>query len=372
MVIMSEYDSILKGEKKIEVVEKEPKKFPKFWVSFFLIIIVLVVSYIIYFNNVLSAYNIIINDSVKILNKYNTLSRNIPFDEYKKENNLVGTISYKEDIFNFNFIKNVDNLNFNISNNDKYINYYLISNSSYVKVSSVNEYVLINSLFNINSLIELRNNLSKIDKNKYIKNIYLEGEKPIVEVNLTLSTTELNDIFGFNLVDDCEVIATFKNSAVMNEIEEIKIIINNKTTLERRVITIYEDKVLYKINDDTYKLVLEPNGDDFMLKISKNDVLYSVLSGTNNSDKYTYTYQVINTKYNISISTSKTTDGYFYEITKKENELEESLNINLKVENSYVIENKATNFVDLNDELIKQAYSSEINYFKDKFSYFIN
>jgi len=292
MIGMGKYDSILKEKKKTTTIEEQPKKFPKFLVSCILIIIVLISSYIIYYNKVLSPKNIVIQDSINIVKKYSSLIKNAPLLEFKNENNLTGTIIYGPDTFNFNLVKNNNNLSFNISNNNKFINYYLLDNKTYIKVPSITEYISLNSNFSINTLLSLEEKLSTIKEDKYIKNIYFANKKPIVEINLTLNTNELNEIFGFGLEEEYEVIATFKNNAIINNIEETKIIINNKTTLERKVITIKENELLYKINNDTYKMILESKDNNFTLKINKNDILYSVLTGTTNESNYIYTYQV--------------------------------------------------------------------------------
>ena len=139
---MSKYDSILKDKKKNKKVEEEVKTFPSLLVSFILILIVLVGSYIIYFNSVLSSDNIIINDSFKILDKYFYLFNKLPLDEYNSEKRIVGSIQYKEDLFNFNLVKNMDDFNFSIFNGDRFLSYYVKNNSYYMKIYGVDGYVL--------------------------------------------------------------------------------------------------------------------------------------------------------------------------------------------------------------------------------------
>ena len=373
---MGDYDNILKVKKREDFEDskiEDIKKFPKFSISFVLILIVLIVSYVIYYNNVLSPSNIIVNNYNEVFNKYFKIIKNIPLTEFMDENNLNGTILYKEDEFKFNLIKNQNNYNFNISNNDRFINYYSTLDKSYSLVNGINEYVIIPKLvFDINNLSMLKDNLSKIDSNKFIKSLYLVDKRPVVEVNLTLNTVEINDIFGFNLVDDCEVIISLRNDAIMNELVEFKIIFNNKSTLERKTITFLEDKILYKVGEDNYKLVLTPNNDNFMIKINKNDDLYSILSGVVSEDSYRYDYKVINSNYSISVITTKIDNSYTYDIIKKKDDLEMSLNINLNIENGYMIETGENGFIDKDNELIKETYLNEINYFRDKFSYFID
>lgn len=369
---MNEYDSILREKKKKKVVvEEQPKKFPKFWVSLLLIILVLVISYVIYFNKILSAKNIVLNDSLEVLKKYSSLIKNVPVNEFSNEKNLVGTISYGSDKYNFNLVKNNDNLGFNISNNDKYINYYLVDNKAYVKVPSVNEFVSLDYTFSINTLLKFSDILDNISEDKLVKNVYFLNQKPVVEVNLSFDSKRVNEIFELSLKDDYSVIVTFKNSAIMNEVLEIKIAINNETKSDRRVITMNGNNITYTVGGDTYSIVLEESDNDFTIRTSKNDILYSVFRGIDNEDNYQYSYQIIDKVYNINLFTYKNSDGYKYELKSKKNEIEEVIDITLNIENSYLIEHDAANFIDYSNQLVTSKYNNDINYFKDKFLKFV-
>jgi len=369
---MSEYDSILKSKKKTKVVAvEEEKKFPSFWISFFLIIVVLLVSYIIYFNKVLNAKNILIYDCLSVLNKYSSLIKNIPVKEYNNENNIVGVIGYGSDKYDFNIVKNDNDINFNINNNDKYINYYLVDNEAYVKVLSIDEYISLANSFSINTILDIEKILNGISEDKFIKNVYFDGTKPIVEVNMTFNSEEINNMLGLGLVDDVEAIVTLKNSAIMNSVEEIKIIINNKTSGNRRVITIIDDDIIYDDGNDTYNMNLEVNGDNFILKVSKNDILYSVLNGNDSGDRYQYNYKIVDEVYNISMSAIKNEIGYSYVLNSKKGEIQEVINIDLKIGDNYLIENNITNVVESSNQLISNTYNNDINYFKDKLLKFV-
>ena len=369
---MTKYDSILKEKKEKTIPKEKIKKFPKFLISFTLIIIVLIISYVIYFNKILSPKNIIINDCMSILKNYTSIIQNLPIQEFKNENNITGNIEHNLDKYDFNLIKNTNNLSFNIYNNNNYINYYLLNNKAYIKVPSINEYIYLPSTISLNTLLSLEEKIKEIEDNKYLKSLYFNNKEPIVEINLSLATTDINKIFGTSLKDNYNIIATFKNNAIMNNIEEIKIIINNTTKSTRNTIFIKDNEITYKTPYDNYKIALETNNKDFIIKISKNDTLYSVLSGTSTINNYKYTYQIINKIYNINIISTKNNNIYNYEITKKKDEVEDTLNINLKVENTYLIEEDATNFIDADNGLIKDSYNNDINYFKDKFKNFLN
>lgn len=370
---MSEYDSILKKKKKVEEVVVEEKKFPSFWVSLFLILVVLVVSYIIYFNKVLSSKNILIYDYLSVLDRYSFIVDNIPIDQYNNEKNIVGVINYGSDRYDFNLVTNKknDNINFNISNNDKYINYYLLDGKSYVKVAAIDKYVELNKSFSINTLFKMADILNGISNEKGIKNIYFDDGKPIVEVNMTFNTNDINQMLDLGLVDDYEVIVTLKNSAIMNNIEEVKMVINNKTLDDRRVITIVDNNIVYVDGSNTYNMNLEVNDNNFILKINKNDILYSVLNGNDSGDRYQYNYKIVDEDYNISVSTIKSESDYDYAFNSNRGELKETMDIHLRMDDTYLIETDTTNVVSVTDEVIANTYNSEINYFKDKLLKFI-
>ena len=231
---------------------------------------------------------------------------------------------------------------------------------------------MLDSTFSINTLSTILNKLVLLNENKYLRTIHIDDKKPIVEINVSFNTNELNNLFNISLKDDYEINVTFKNTAIMNEIKEINIIINNKTKEEIATINIKENEIIYKNNNDIYKFKIEFTNNDFILKISKNDILYSILNGTTIDDNYKYTYQTINNVYNINILTNKNNNEYSYEILKQKDEEEEILNIKLKIENTYLLERDTIHFIDINNKLINGIYNNDVNYFKNKFINFIN
>lgn len=370
---MSDYDSILKEKKrkKDDVKEENIKEFPTFSLSFICIIIFIIVSYVIYFNLVLSPKNIVISDCQNVLSKYGSLIKNVPLKEFYEEKKIVGTVNFEQEEHKFSFIKNNGDVEFNISNDDRFVDYFVVDDKSYVKVPSIEEYVLLDNVFSVSSFLEFESKLNNIDESKYLKSIYLKDERPVVEINFSLNTSDLNRIFGVELSDEYEVLATFKNNAITNKIIEIKIVLNNNTNSIRKVITINDEFILYNSGEDVYKIILQENKDNFIIKISKNDQLYSVFSGVENEENYHYVYQIIDTIYNINIYAYKNENGYLYEIVKKNNEIEKKMSINLNIDNTYLIEGDINNFIDDDNKIISDNYNNDINYFKDKYLEFI-
>jgi len=213
--------------------------------------------------------------------------------------------------------------------------------------------------------------LNGISNEKGVKNIYFDDGKPIVEVNMTFNTNEINEMFGFGLEDDYEVIVTLKNSAVMNNVEEVKMVINNKSLEDRRVITIVDNNIIYVDGSNTYNMNLEVNDNSFVLKISKDDVLYSVLNGNDSGDRYQYNYKIVDEVYNISLSAIKSESDYAYTFNSNRGDIKEVMDIHLRMDDAYLIETDTTDVVSVTDDAISNIYNSEINYFKDKLLKFI-
>ena len=369
---MSEYDSILKDKKKKQVVsiEEKKKKFPVFFLSMVLIIILLVASYILYYNSVLNSKEVFINNINSLLDKYDVLMGNIPIKEFREENNLMGSITYNEEVFNFNLIKNNRDLNFNISNNDKYFNYFILGDKEYANIKGVESNINLDNN-KVKSMLEVMDKFLAINIDKYVKRIYLDGVMPVVEVNLVLDTNDINELFKLSLKNNYQVIVTMRNDAIKNEIKDIKVVINNLDKVDRRVIFITDEEIVYKNKDITYKVVLERNNDNFNLKINKNDNLYSTLVGNKSEDSYSYVYQLINDSYKIEVDILKTGLEYSYDIVKIENEEEKSLKVNVLSSTRYIIETNYDTVLDREDETIKDIYNEEFNYFKDRYLDFI-
>lgn len=370
---MGEYDSILKEKKKKQVlVDDKPKKFPKFTISFILIILVLVISYIIYYNNVLGKREIFFNNAISILDSYSLLVKDLPLKEFNDDKNLTGIARCGEEMFNFNLVKNNNNLNFNVSSGDRSFNYFLVDDNEYANVNSVTSNITVDYSEVVNLLFSVDDKFLSIGEDKYVKSFYFDGVIPIVEVNLVMDTNYINELFKLGLKDDYQVIVTMKNSAIMNEIKEIKIVINNLSKNDRRVVFVSSNEILYKTKNNIYKFVLEKNNKDFVIKINKGDILYSILTGTANDNSYKYSYQVIDGNYSIDINASTGNNIYVYEIEKKQNGEEKAISVTVSVNAGHVIDGQFDTFVDMDDESIKNIYNQEFGYFKDKFLDFIN
>ena len=361
-----EYNSILKEKKVYEESTSEIKHpmLKKFmFLGIFLSLIVIVVSYIVYYNTVLSSDSVLLNNSLKLLDKYSVISKGLSFN-YDLSNNymLDGSITIDNVNYDYSFIKDNNKIKRTFSNDDRSVLYYFDSDLNYMKLSSLGDsYIekdnslysmddyfkdyqsisngiynyfynillsssvdsLYNRLYNIDNYNYIINNIrcnfnNYIDGDKYIKKFYFYNERPVVEVDLVLNTNDINKILGngdnnLELSDDYNINIVSKNDAIMNDIVEVKIIINNKTKDTREVISYIDGNIVYVDSKGiSNKMVLSEKDNDFILKFYKDDVLYSVLSGKREDDKYNYTYQVIDKIENVSLEVLNNKNEYSY------------------------------------------------------------
>ena len=320
---MDNYDSILK-EKKVyadpEPLIKKTKYTKYFVIDFFVILIVLVVSYFIYYHNVLSPKNVIINDVsyFEDIGKQILLPLQIDFNsDYAFSGNFnIDNLAYKYDL-----VRNDKNMQLKLSLNDKSAFYYLDNNIMYANFSDFlkDSYIESNNKYNwINMYREYIENYDSVLNSdiQLFKKFYIEKTMPIVEVTCILKKDDINRLFGTTLVlDDFEVTLTFKNNAITNEIVDGKLVINNKTKDNRNVITYQKNTFIFTDNEgESVKYFLEITKSKFSLKVYKSDELYSMFFGNKTSDGYSYNYQVMNKIYKLGLNI-KNGENTEYEFT---------------------------------------------------------
>lgn len=358
---MSNYDSILKTKNtyKEDVVniENKKKKFPWFRIDFICIVLLLVVSYFIYYNKVLTPDNIFLNDLKTIYDKYSIIVDNSNVKYFINNNyNLKGNLYFNGEVYNINLNKFQDKLKIRFGINEEYLNYQIEDNEAYLNVSNFNDIYYKESAINYLSMyynvIDYLQN--RLPKSKFIKKIYLNGTIPVVESNLVLNTDNIKEALGVSeLKNTYEILFTFKNNAISNKIISMKVILNNSTTGRRGVFIFENGNLTYTENDIVYKFVIENNNKDFRLDIYKNDTLYSVLTGNNKDKSYEYLYQVIDKVYNISLIVNKEDSIPTYQLSSNINVDNErrSDNLNISLEgNKDIIED--------NIELKKEDYNN--------------
>lgn len=372
---MADYDSILKEKKTYEepiVKNTEPVTFPWFQIDLILISLIIAISYMVYFNIVLTPKNIFLNDLKIVSNKYRSILNPLDLSILNdKTYNLNGSINIDETNYIYKLSKDNNKLNLILNKDDLSLNYYTISNERYIKLSNFNElYYKLSDTNSTNILTSLKNYITNnLNKDKFIKKFYIKDNIPIVESNLILNNEDLLKIFNLNNINNSyKVLLTFKNHAISNEIMEIKLKINNLTTDERILIT-YDDKYLtYKSDNNNLKFELISNNEDFRLNIYKDDILYSVLTGTNKETSYQYLYQVIDKVYNLTLNINKDNNLTSYSLLSniEKNSIIETKNLILTLETNkeVILENtdisSAINYETLTKEE-KKLYKNSLN-----------
>ena len=337
---MAEYDSILKEKKKYvepPVVKKDDiKKFPWLKIDLICIIVILVISYIIYFIVILSPKQIFLNDIKMLFDKYYVVLEPLNIDRLSDLSyGMIGNINLDDKVYDFKLSKDGEKIKFNLALDKANLNYYGVSNNGYVKVSDYKEeYHKLGSDYNYIAIISnLKNYLkNNLDDDKFIKKFYFNDVIPIVESNFVLGDEDIKEALNLSALDNSyEIVFTFKNNAITNEIISMKMVINNLDTSDRKMILYEDDYLTYKDDNQNLKFGLDVRDKDFTLKIYKNDSIFSALEGSQQESSYLYDYKIIYEIYNIKLRVSQENDinSYEFESIIEENDISKTKKINL-------------------------------------------
>ncbi|MEE3342755.1 MAG: hypothetical protein VZS44_01545 [Bacilli bacterium] len=360
----NKYDIILK-EKKVYTDENENdskilKRFIRF--GFFISFIIIIICYVVYYNTILNNESIVLNNISNLQNEYQIFYKSIIFD-YDLDNNYLieGKMDIGNESYNYSFAKQNNQIRKNIFLDKKSMTYYTDGSDNYFKLTALgdfyvrdnnniklndldyydktikdlkedfNKYLYSNildknaneifkQLYNIDNFNRILTEMNKnyqtsITNDKYIRKIYLEDNKPIIEVSTELTKDNINSILSdtnLEIKDDYKVNITMKNHAITNNVEYIKAIIKNNTTDNREVIEYKKDLINYTDGKDKYKLRYDRSQNN--IKINKNGVLYSVIQITSKNNVNIYSYKVIDKIYTINLSVAKTDSKFEYSI----------------------------------------------------------
>ncbi len=356
------YDSILKEKKVYEDYTPTHTTFKKFLaVGFFFVIVIIIISYIIYYNTFLSGENILMNDISKLVDSYSVIFDEVNNYDFSANYMISGDAFSDGNRYKYTFIRDNNKTKRTFINGDKSLSFYYDGDSNYIKLSNFDNYISVDNEFlsfddyendydilnnnvfnyfnyilfedsvmdiynrfytidNYNYLVnDVRNNfLDFVSDNKYSKKFYFYNGRPVIKIDLSLNSNDINKILsnGANnlmVKDSYDVIITARNDAIMNDIKNIKIIINNKTN-NTRVVVVYDGKDLYYTDVDgvDYKYNLVTKGKGFSLKVYKGDVLYSALEGGKEENKYVYNYQFIDKLERYTLEVGSDNNKYNY------------------------------------------------------------
>lgn len=360
------YNNILM-EHKVYKEEKKTNKHPKFTISIIIAILIsiliIIISYLIYYKTVLTNENIYTNDIKIIFDKYTKILDKTKLNyDLKSDYTLAGNVLVNQNKYNYTIASSGKKTLNLLENNNQSIKYYEDGDNHYFNINNSDEYIQItNKLYNLdyykNELKTLNkepntylNNLfleSTITKNNkdiynlfnystYLNNImknfksvinssnckrkiYFDNKKPIIYLRTTLTNQNINKIFNISQTsdtDDYTVSLESKNDALTNEIKNIKIVINNQITKDREVIIYNGSNIIYTDkNDVKHKFTILTKDKITYLKYYKNDILYSVLTkARDDTNRYNYTYQVIDRVYNINLTINASYNDFSYNL----------------------------------------------------------
>ena len=350
---MSKYDKILKQEKVFREPIVKKSKYTKYIIIYCLLFtMLLITSYIIYYNTVLSPINIIKNDFTSLAKNLENIYQNIIPSQIGAS--LEGTITSEKLNYNYGLIKEGNNYYLDLSTKDSSLQYQITP-----KITKTNLSTFQNNRITKENKIDyskLKNTLNTfLKEEKYIKTFYFDKKTPIVEINFTLTDNDINSLFHTTILKEkYNIIITLKNDALKNEIKSIQVVVNNKTKNHRSTFEYQNQSLIYQnFKNEKYKFILVNNQKDFNMKIYKNEELYSILLGKSYEKSYTMTYQIINKIYNISLTKTEekslTTYKIVFKKEEEESKKEDTINIAL---------NQASNTLKEETESKEKTYRS--------------
>lgn len=350
---MSKYDKILKQEKVFREPIVKKSKYTKYIIIYCLLFtMLLITSYIIYYNTVLSPINIIKNDFTSLAKNLESIYQNIIPSQIGAS--LEGTITLEKLNYNYGLIKEGNNYYLDLSTKDSSLQYQITP-----KITKTNLSTFQNNRITKENKIDyskLKNTLNTfLKEEKYIKTFYFDKKTPIVEINFTLTDNDINSLFHTTILKEkYNIIITLKNDALKNETKSIKVVVNNKTKNQRSTFEYQNQSLIYQNSkNEKYKFILVNNQKDFNMKIYKNEELYSILLGKSYEKSYTMTYQIINKIYNISLTKTEEKNLTTYKIVfkKEEEESKKEDTINMAL-------NQASNTLKEETESKEKTYRS--------------
>lgn len=317
---MGKYDTILKVKKeypkKIQEEQTHHRHFSKYVIIYlFSIFLILGISYIIYYQTVLSFESVLQNDFFILKKQYTNVFHPIIPKNVISSSSLEGTLSLENTIYNYGILKEKGKIQLELSNQENYLYSKITSQDYSLKLEKFSSYGLVfeQDILYQDLISRLKEKISQI---KSAKNLYLEGNIPIVEFAFSLNEKDINDVLGSNILkDQYNIIVTIKNNALTNEFISFKSAITNQKTGQRSILEYKDKEMIYEVNKaKTYRFNIKNKKKDFQLRIYKNGELYSTFLGESSKYQYTYSYQVINKVYNLKFMIQEEKGGYSYEL----------------------------------------------------------
>ena len=401
------YDSVLKEKKKyVDYVDDRPFiRRHLFLVNIFAILIILVISFVIYFNTTLSSKNIVLNDIDYFYNKFNSLYKNtgisniddikfngdISLEVDSNYDNIDDMNILRELKFNYSLISNDNNKYYSINNDDYSFSYLEKGSKAFLTTNDMNV------MYNINSNNDSKDESDIIDNIKLDKKTFTSDGKIVVSVSFSVDGNIVNDylnslsnnyfsllnLFNIKIDNNTKYDITVKNDIFANDIISIKVV--KKDDNNRGVLYISDNTFTYSDdNDNNYKGVFDIKNDSFMFKFYNDEDLKFVISGKGSDNSYVYNYQVINVVDNAAIQIKKEKNKTVYTINIKKEKEDKYLNIlatinndatSIDIDNLEFLNNEFVSYSKLDEDTKKKLDDYIFKYynsFKKLFDYVNN
>ena len=376
------YDSVLKEKKKyVDYVDDRPFiRRHLFLVNIFAILIILVISFVIYFNTTLSSKNIVLNDIDYFYNKFNSLYKNtgisniddikfngdISLEVDSNYDNIDDMNILRELKFNYSLISNDNNKYYSFNNDDYSFSYLEKGSKAFLTTNDMNV------MYNINSNNDSKDESDIIDNIKLDKKTFTSDGKIVVSVSFSVDGNIVNDylnslsnnyfsllnLFNIKIDNNTKYDITVKNDIFANDIISIKVV--KKDDNNRGVLYISDNTFIYSDdNDNNYKGIFDIKDDSFMFKLYEGEELKIVLSGKGNDNSYVYNYQVINVVDNATIQIKKDNINTIYTVNMKKENGDKYVNIlaiisnnntSIDIDNIDFLNNSFISYDKLNDD----------------------
>ena len=424
-----EYKSVLKEKKKYEeVIDDRPfLRRHLFGVNFLIVVFILLISFVVYFFNILTPASIFKDDLLDFYYAFDSVFKEIFFDYDLSDNYHIygeGNIDIESNYSNLDLLNYLDGYKVNYSyksnknsnllelnyDNNKYVynrknlEQYIDTLDYKLKLKNLESNVSINTY---NKVIEVIKNsiFNYIDTLDFKRSVYVLDGKVVVDVNIELTGKDINDMYSsviddlsndiecrsfINMInsdwlkkknivsDDSSYSIQVMNDIFMNDIIEFKLILRDGEY--RGLINYNNGEITYNDGVDDYVLNLNFSDKNFEIKINKIDELYSVFSGSGSDSGYVYTYQIINIIDKVSLQIKKgDTIDYIFSYMKETDDEKINLLINFNIykdediafeENFKEYTKKYSELSDGEKERIKNVNYKVFDYLNELYEYY--
>ena len=356
------YDSVLKESKKYEEV-RDDRPFLRrhlFGINFLAVLLILFISFGIYFFVILSPARIVSDDLLEFLDLFGSVTSKLSFDyDFEGAYHLSGDVDVQVDTnysdqevvsflnglqFDYDYMEEGDYQLLDINSDEYSLRYYADQKNGYFNYDDTFVSYALPVKYSFSSYEEFASVMSEVlisqfHDLEFHKSVLVSDGKLVVGITFSVSGEDINQFYasilkklgrsdesfsgGKIVSDSSQYIVTIKEDLFCNDLIDMKIVINDQ---DYRGVVTYSDSVFeYSDDDHAYRFVMKYENEDFSFRVYEGDDMKYILSGKGDDDSYIYQYQVINVVDNLRL-----------QVKKDSNQNEYILNINKENGDRYV------------------------------------